>query len=92
VGLVEVVQVDDEILLGRGVEAEVTEVRITANDRGDTRGGQARNVLGHHDGCAAQESVRRGCHQPDSVRDQPAKPAAMRLDDQLHGIGTVRRC
>ena len=40
VRLVEVVEVEDEVALGRGVEAEVAQVGVTADDRSDARGGQ----------------------------------------------------
>ena len=67
VGLVEVVEVDHEVALRRGVEAEVAQVGVAADHRGDAGGRQVRHVVGHHDGGAAQEPVRR--------RDHPARPA-----------------
>ena len=44
VRLVEVVQVDDQIPLRRGVEAEVPKVRVTADHRGDAGGRQPGHV------------------------------------------------
>ena len=87
VRLVEVVQVDDQIPLRGGVEAEVPQVRVTADHRGDAGGRQPGSIRRHHHRRTAQESVRRGGHPPDPHRDQPAEPAVMRLDDQLHRIG-----
>ena len=67
--LVEVVQVDDQIPLGRAVETEVAEVRVAADHRGDAGGRQPGDILRHHDGGAAQEPVRRGGHPPDPDRE-----------------------
>ena len=89
VRLVEVVQVDDQVPLRGGVEAEVPQVRVTADHRGDTGGRQPGSICRHHDRRAAQEPVRRGGHPPDPHRDQPPEPAVVRLDDQLHRIGAA---
>ena len=45
--------------------------------------GQPGDVLGHHDGGAAQEAVGAGRHPADPQRDQPLQPALVRLVDQL---------
>jgi hypothetical protein len=87
--LVEVVQVDDEVSLGRTVETEVAEVRVTADHRHDAGGGQVGDIVRHDDGGPAQEPIRRGRHPPDPNRDQPLQPAPMRLVDQLHWVGPV---
>jgi hypothetical protein len=91
VGLVEVVQVDHEVTLGRGVEAEVAQVGVAADDRRDPGGRQVRHVLGHDDGGAAQEPVRRVDHPPDPHRDQPLHPADVALLDQVDRVGAVGR-
>ena len=87
--LVEVVQVDDQIALRGGVEAEVAQVRVTADHRGDPGGRQAGNILRHHDRGAAQEAVGPGGHPADAERDQPVEPALVRLHDQLHRVGSA---
>ena len=90
VGLVEVVEVEDQITLGRGVEPEVAQVRVAAHHRRDARGREFRHVLGHHDRGAAQEPVGRGGHAPDTDRDQPLDPALVAEVDQVDRIGPVR--
>ena len=69
--LVEVIEIDHELALGRGVEAEVAEVGVTADDRRDAGRGQLREVLGVHRRGAAEEGVRRGRHAPDPDGDEP---------------------
>jgi hypothetical protein len=73
--LVEIVQVDDQLTLGRGIEAEISEMRVAADNWIDARSWKSRNIIGHHDGCAAQKTVRRGDHPPDPNGDQPVQPA-----------------
>jgi hypothetical protein len=90
VGLVEVVEVDDEVALRRGVEAEVAQVRVAAHDRADAGGGQVRHVLSHHDGGAAQEPVGRRDHPAHPHRHEPPDPALVRIHDLLHRIGPDR--
>ena len=51
--LVEVVQVDDEVPFRGGVETEVAQVSIAADDRSDAGRGEMSDVLGHHDGGTA---------------------------------------
>ncbi len=89
--LVEVVQVDDEVAFRGSVEAEVTQVGIAADDRRDAGRRQMSDVLGHHDGRAAQETVGRRHHAADPDRDQPLQPALMRMHDLLDRVGPVRR-
>ena len=89
VGLVEVVEVEDQVALGRGVEAEVAQVGVAADDRLDPGPGQVGEVLGHQRGRAAQERVRRGRHPPDPHRDQPLQPALVGLLDQVQRVGPV---
>jgi hypothetical protein len=90
VGLVEVVEVEDQVALGRGVEAEVAQVGVAADDRLDPGAGQMGEVLGHQRGRAAQEGVRRGQHAPDPHRHQPLQPALVGLLDQVQRVGPVR--
>src|SRR6202521_3164837 len=90
--LVEVVQVDDQVSFRGSVETEIAEVGITADDRGDASRREMSDVLGHHDGGTAQETVRGGHHPSDPDRDQPVQPAFMRMHDLLNRIRTVRWC
>jgi hypothetical protein len=90
VGLVEVVQVEDEFPFRGGVEAEIAQVGVAADDRGDAGVRQRREIVGHDVGRAAEERVGRGDHAADPDRDQPVEPALVRLDDLLDGVGPVR--
>jgi hypothetical protein len=89
VGLVEVVEVEDQVALRRGVEAEVAKVGVAADDRLDAGAGQGGEVLGHERGPAAQERVRRGHHAPDAKGDQAFEPAGVRLLDEVDRVGPV---
>ena len=57
VRLVEVVQVDHEVSFGRGIQAEIAQVRVAADDRGDARRLEPREVVGHDDRGATQKAV-----------------------------------
>ena len=89
VRLVEVVEVEDEIALRRGVEAEVAQVGVTADHRGDAGGRQRGEVRGHDRRGAAQEGERARDHPPDPHRDQPLHPALVARDHRLHGVGAA---
>jgi hypothetical protein len=81
VRFVEVVEVDDQVLLGWGVEAEISEVRVTADDRLGTGGWQTAEVFSHHDGGAAQEAVWGGGHPRCSDWDEPFHAALVGIHD-----------
>ena len=91
VRLVEVVEVDDQLALGRGVEAEVAEVGVAAGDGHDPGRRQPGDVGGHDDRGAAQEAVRRGDHPRDPDRHELGHAAAVRLLEQGDRVGPVRR-
>ena len=75
VRLVEVVEVEDEVALRGGVEAEVAQVRVAADHRRDAGGRQRGEVRGHDRGRPAEERERARDHPPDPHRDQPVHPA-----------------
>ena len=57
--LVEVVEIQDQDAFWRGVKAEVSDVCVPADDRGNACRREARQILGHHDGGGAtQKPVR----------------------------------
>jgi hypothetical protein len=91
VSLVEVIEVDHQIPLGRGIEPEIAEVRVTAHHGCDSGCGQMRHVLSHHHGGSAEKSVRRVDHAPDPDRDQPVDPALVADVDEFHRVGTIGR-
>ena len=61
-GLIEIVQVEDQLAVRRGERAQVLHVRIAAQLSVEAGVGQSRQV-GCHDGdCASKESERRQAH------------------------------
>ena len=78
---IEIVEVDDQVQLGRGVEAEVAEMSVAANDRLDAGGGQPGEVFGHDHCGAAQEAVRGSGHPGNSDRDEPFESSLVGVDD-----------
>ena len=86
VRLVEVVQVEDQVPLGGGVEAEVAQVGVTADDGQDAGRRQAREVLGHDRRRTAEEGERRGRHPADPHRHEPRDAA---LVGDLHEVDGV---
>ncbi len=61
-GLVEIVDVEDDVFLGRGERAEVHQVAIAACLYRDAGGGLMLEVVGHHGRGAAQEGERARGH------------------------------
>ena len=90
-GLVEVVEVEDEVALRRGVEAEVPEVRVTADDRCDAGGGQPGEVCGHDRGGTAEEGERVATIRPMRTGIEAVHPALVRRDHLLDGVGRPGR-
>ena len=72
--LVEVVDVEDDVALGRREDAEVREVAITAGLNVDPGRGRRGEVAGHDDRGAAQERERRRDHPPVPDRQEVRKP------------------
>ena len=88
-GLVEVVEVEDQIAFWRGVKAEVSEVGIPADDGGNACRWEASQILGHHDDGATQKPVRRSDHSRDADGNERRFPADMEPLDQGDRIGPV---
>ena len=87
--LVEVVHVEHEAALGRGVGAEVREVRVAAGLYLDAGRGRAGEVARHHHCRAAEEREGRGGHPSTSHRDEPAEAVPVLLLELLDRIRTV---
>ena len=90
-GLVEVVDVEHEMALGRGEDAEVQHVRVTARlhlQPAHRRGGE---VVGHHLGRAAQERERRDHHAPDADRHQLGDAGHVPRFEERDRIGPIGR-
>jgi hypothetical protein len=81
VGLVEVVDVEHQPPLGRREDAEVGRVRVTAERHVDPGRGPGHQVVGHHQGRAAQEGKRPDGHARDAQRGQGGDPG-LRLGEQ----------
>ena len=75
--LVEVVDVEDEATLGRGVEPEVREVRVAAALGPEARARRRRQVGRHHERRAAEERERRGQHAAVADRHQIRDPCVV---------------
>ena len=73
--LVEVVEVEHQVPLGRGVAAEVRQVRVPAQLDLDPGRGRRGEVRGHHRGAAPEEGERGGEHPPVPQRDQLLDPS-----------------
>jgi hypothetical protein len=88
--LVEVVLVEHELALGRGIGTEVREVRVTAelNLEAGRRGGC--EVRRHDPGRPSEEGERRDPHSGMALRHQPLKSRAVLFRDQLDRVASVR--
>jgi hypothetical protein len=69
-GLVEVVQVEDEVAVRGGVGAEVEQVGISAHLHLDPAVGKAAHVRGHEPRCAPEERERGDGHLPPADGEQ----------------------
>ena len=87
VGLVEVVEVEDEVALRGGVEPEVAQVGVAADHGQDAGRGQPGEVLRHDRRRAAQEGERGRRHPSDPHRDQPLDPALVGGQHEVDGVG-----
>ena len=85
-GLVEVVQTEHYLSLGRGVAAEVGQMSVTAQLSDQPRRGGGGQVGGHHLGCASIEGEGRRHHPtvPQGHQLRLARPVL--LDQQLHRV------
>jgi hypothetical protein len=89
-GLVEVVEAEHQVPLGRAEQAEVDQVGVAAQLHGDPAGRHARQVVGHDRRAAAEERERRRQHPAVADRDQVRFPSGrLRLED-LHRVRPVR--
>ena len=90
-GLVEVVDVEDQSSVRRGEDAEIGQMRVPAQlgpEAGIRTGGQVRR----HDRCSpAVEGERRGGHPTVADRHQPLDPGLVLIREDLHRILSIRR-
>ena len=89
--LVEVVQVEQQRALRRGEDAEVRQVRVTAQLDVEPGGGRVREVGGHDLGRAPVERERRDHHPAVTNRHQIGLAGGVLLLEQSHGVGTLGR-
>src|SRR5262249_40070739 len=73
-GLVEVVDVEEELALGRGIHPEVGQVRVPAGLDGQAGDGGGGQVGGHGQGGTPVVAERGGQHPPIPDRDQLGYP------------------
>ena len=89
--LVEVVHVEDEPAVGRGVAAEVREMRVAAELRVKPGARRSGEIGRHQVGSAAEERERRDEHPPVPDRDELGHAARGLLLEQLDRVGADRR-
>jgi hypothetical protein len=89
--LVEVVDVEDLGSLGRGIQAEVGQVRIAAQLDEDPAARPRGQVGRHRQGGAAIERERRHRHPPVAHRDQLGRAAGRLSNEQLDGVPPIGR-
>jgi hypothetical protein len=77
--LVEIVDVENELALGRSKAAEIGDVAIAASLHADARGGSAGEIGGHHCRGAAEEREGRGAHPGVANRQQLRQSPAIRF-------------
>ena len=88
-GLVEVVDVEHQLPLGRGEHPEVRQVRVTAELDGQARAGRGGQVGGHDQRGAAVERERRDQHPAVADRHQLGDPLVRLLLEQRDRVGAV---
>ena len=90
-GLVEVVDVEQQLPFGRAEEPEIREVRVAAELHGDAGSRSAAEVEGHDRRRPSIERERRHQHAPVADREQLGHPArALRLQHRDR-VGAIRR-
>ena len=89
--LVEVVDVEDQLPLGRAEHAEVRQVSVAAELHPHAGSGGVGQVIGHDHRRAPIERERRHEHSPVADRDQLGHAARALLFQQRDGIRTIRR-
>ena len=89
-GLVEVVQVEHQVPFRGRVEAEVAQVRVTAQLHAQARIGGRGEVSGHHQGRTPVEGERGRDHAAVSDRQQLGYPRRTLATQQLDRIGPQR--
>ncbi len=90
-GLVEIVDVEDEITLWGGKPAKVGQVRVTAELRVEAGLWGRGEIRGHDHRRAAVEGEGRGEHAPIANRHEVGDPALRLLLQQLDWIGSFCR-
>ena len=90
-GLVEVVDVEDELAVGRREPTEVRQVGISAALHAESAVGHRRQVGGHHDRGAAVERERRREHALVPDRDELGDTGHFLTAEERDGIGPIGR-
>ena len=85
-GLVEVVDVEDQVAFGGAEHAEVGQVRVTAELGGEPRGRRARQIARHDQRRAAVEGERRDPHAPVADRHELGHPAGGLLLEEVDRV------
>src|SRR5262245_55510169 len=86
---VEVIQVEDEVALRRGIKPEIPKVRIAADNRLDAGARHAIEILCHQGGRSSKESIRRDGHPSYAHRNQALKATRVGLLDEIDRIRPI---
>ena len=90
-GLVEVVQVEDQVALGRGKEAEVRQVAVPARLDKNAAGRGSRQIARHHRGRSAEKRERARQHAAVADGDQLGHTAQARFFQHRDRVTAVGR-
>jgi len=91
IGLVEVVDVEDDAAIRGREHPEVRQVGITAELRDEAAVRPGGEVAGHHGGAAPVERERRDGHATVPQREQRLHPVGLLGGEHLDGIGAIGR-
>ena len=87
--LVQVVDVEDDVALGRGKGAEVHQVRVAAGLHAQAAARRGGQVGGHQRCRAAIEGEGRRRHAPEADRDQFGQASRVRFAQQFHRVAAA---
>jgi hypothetical protein len=88
-GLVEIVQVEHQVPIGRAIPAEVAEVGVAAEFDAQVRAGAGRQIAGHDHGGAAQEREGGAAHSAVAQRPQIRQAGLVLRSQQGQRIGAA---
>jgi hypothetical protein len=88
-GLIEIIDVEDELALGGGESSDINQMTIAAGLHSNSRFGRPRQIAGHHRRRSAQECERGGEHTPVPDRYEVCQPRFIRFDQKIDRVGPI---